>query len=84
MAYAPSLEEKKRQAALERKLAREKKVEDDLHIWQKDVVPNWKNVQTNPTLRRLWWAGIPTSLRATMWERAVGNPLALSKGRSPY
>ena len=36
----------------------------------------------NPALRKLWWGGIPTKLRACMWERAVGNALALSKGTS--
>jgi len=33
----------------------------------------------NPVLRKLWWSGIPTKLRASMWESAVGNALALSK-----
>lgn len=39
-------------------------------------------VNRNPNLRKLWWNGIPTKLRSTLWERAVGNPLALSKGRT--
>jgi len=36
-------------------------------------------VHKNPALRRLWWQGIPTKLRATMWQNAVGNDLALNK-----
>lgn len=44
-------------------------------------MPDWKVVFKNPQLRRLWWRGIPTKLRASMWEKAVGNPLALSKGK---
>jgi hypothetical protein len=34
----------------------------------------------NPELRKLWWRGIPSKLRAPLWESAVGNGLALSKG----
>ena len=42
----------------------------------------WTVVQRNPALRKLWWAGIPTKLRATMWQNAVGNTLVLSKGNA--
>ncbi|KAI0318992.1 rab-GTPase-TBC domain-containing protein [Amylostereum chailletii] len=79
MKQSRAAEEKRRKALQERRLARELKVEESLHIWEKEIVPNWKGVRENPALRRLWWAGIPTRLRATLWERAVGNPLALSK-----
>ncbi|TFY64498.1 hypothetical protein EVG20_g5923 [Dentipellis fragilis] len=73
-------EEKRRQALAERRLVREQKIEESLHRWEKDIMPDWKVVDKNPALRRLWWAGIPTKLRASLWERAVGNALALSKG----
>ncbi|KAA1467948.1 RabGAP/TBC [Dentipellis sp. KUC8613] len=72
-------EEKRRQALAERRLAREQKIEESLHRWEKEIVPDWKVVDKNPALRRLWWAGIPSKLRASLWERAVGNALALSK-----
>ncbi|KAJ7161433.1 rab-GTPase-TBC domain-containing protein [Mycena crocata] len=71
--------EKRRQALQDRRLAREKKIEDSLHMWEKEIVPDWKVVHKNPTLRKLWWEGIPTKLRASMWANAVGNALALSK-----
>lgn len=45
-------------------------------------MPDWRVVYKNPELRKLWWRGIPTKLRATLWEKAAGNPLALSKGTS--
>ncbi|KAF7307043.1 TBC1 domain family member 14 [Mycena indigotica] len=71
--------EKRRQALQDRRSAREKRIEDSLPIWEKEIVPNWKAVHKNPTLRKLWWQGIPSKLRASMWENAVGNPLALNK-----
>lgn len=71
--------EKRRKALQERRLLREKAIEDSLHIWEREIMPDWKVVFKNPQLRRLWWRGIPTKLRASLWEKAVGNPLALSK-----
>ena len=76
-----SAEEKRRQALQERRLARERRIEESLSIWQREIVPDWTIVHRNAQLRRLWWQGIPTKLRATMWQSAIGNPLALSKGR---
>ena len=49
-------------------------------LWEREIVPDWTVVQRNSQLRRLWWQGIPTKRRATMWQNAIGNPLALSKG----
>lgn len=61
-------------------MEREKRIEDSLQRWEGEIVPDWKVVHTNPALRRLWWQGIPSKLRGQMWEKAVGNALALSKG----
>jgi TBC1 domain family member 14 len=77
---ASSKEDKRRKALQTRRLTRELQVEQSLHIWEKEILPDWKVVHRNPAMRKLWWAGIPTRLRSTMWERAVGNALALSKG----
>ncbi|KAF6766680.1 rab-GTPase-TBC domain-containing protein [Ephemerocybe angulata] len=71
--------EKRRKALQDRRLVREKAIEESLHIWEREIVPDWKVVFKNPQLRKLWWRGIPTKLRASMWEKAAGNPLALSK-----
>jgi hypothetical protein len=75
------LEEKRRKALQERRLARELKIEHSIYTWEKEILPDWRVVHKNPNLRRLWWDGIPTKLRASMWQQAVGNALALSKGR---
>lgn len=73
-------EEKRRKALQERRLARERRIEESLGIWEREIVPDWTVVHRDSHLRRLWWQGIPTKLRAPMWQAAVGNPLALSKG----
>ncbi|KAH0591055.1 hypothetical protein H2248_001163 [Termitomyces sp. 'cryptogamus'] len=71
--------ERKRKALQERRLTREKSIEESLHIWEKEIVPDWRVVYKNTSLRKLWWKGIPSKLRASMWECAVGNSLSLSK-----
>jgi hypothetical protein len=73
-------EEKRRKAAEDRRVAREKAVEENMGLWQQEIVPDWRVVTKNPRLRRMWWAGVPTALRTTVWERVVGNPLTLKKG----
>ncbi|KAI0785499.1 RabGAP/TBC [Irpex lacteus] len=72
-------EEKRRKALQDRRYARERRIEDSLVHWEREILPNWKVVHKDPRLRKLWWQGIPTKLRATMWQNAVGNSLALSK-----
>ncbi|KAF8482040.1 rab-GTPase-TBC domain-containing protein [Russula ochroleuca] len=79
MKRSRAAEEKRRKALQDRRIARELQVEQSLHIWEKEILPDWKIVHRNPAMRKRWWAGIPTKLRATMWERAVGNSLALSQ-----
>ncbi len=73
-------EDKRRKALQERRFARERRIDDSLVQWERDIVPDWRVVNKDHTLRKVWWQGIPTKLRATMWQNAVGNELALSKG----
>ena len=61
-------------------MARERRIEESIGIWEREIVPDWTVVHRNSQLRRLWWQGIPTKLRAPMWQAAIGNPLALSRG----
>jgi TBC1 domain family member 14 len=72
--------ENRRKALQERRLSREKVINDSLNTWEKEILPNWRVVYRNPELRKLWWRGIPAKLRAPLWENVVGNELALSKG----
>ncbi|KAM5532233.1 hypothetical protein V8D89_014072 [Ganoderma adspersum] len=79
MKRSRAAEEKRRNALQERRYARERRIEESIGVWEREIVPDWTVVQRNAQLRRLWWHGIPTKLRASMWQNAVGNPLALSK-----
>lgn len=44
------------------------------------MLPNWDQVIREPRTRELWWRGVAPGSRAKVWERAVGNDLALTDG----
>ncbi|KAL4874647.1 hypothetical protein BJY04DRAFT_203458 [Aspergillus karnatakaensis] len=47
-------------------------------IWDDYVYPNWAQAVGETRTRELWWRGIPSRIRGSTWERAIGNELALS------
>lgn len=49
-----------------------------LHIWEEHVLPNWDQVIREPRTRELWWRGVAPKSRAQVWQRAIGNELALT------
>ncbi|CAE7134799.1 unnamed protein product [Rhizoctonia solani] len=79
MERSRAAERQKKHELEQRRLARERAVEDSLHVWQRQVVPNWKDAIRKPHIRQMWWRGIPTRLRGEMWIKAIGNGLAISK-----
>lgn len=77
--YSP--EEHKKKVRQERRLARERMVEESMTIWEQQILPDWKSAVRDAKLRKMWWNGVPPKLRGLVWEKTVGNALALGKGR---
>ena len=50
-----------------------------LRIWEEHVLPNWDQVIREPRTRELWWRGVAPRSRAKVWEKAIGNELALTE-----
>ena len=76
-----SMEAERRKAA---KKADHQCAKDDtksalLRIWEEHVLPNWDQVIREPRTRELWWRGISPRSRAQVWQRAIGNDLALTE-----
>ncbi|KAL8931943.1 MAG: hypothetical protein Q9211_006632 [Gyalolechia sp. 1 TL-2023] len=76
-----SLEAERKKAA---RAAVQKCSEDDskvalLRIWEEHVLPNWDQATREPRTRELWWRGIAPRSRAEVWQKAVGNNLALTE-----
>lgn len=50
-----------------------------LRIWEEHVLPNWDQVIREPRTRELWWRGVAPRSRAQVWEKTIGNDLALTE-----
>ena len=50
-----------------------------LRIWEEHVLPNWDQVIREPRTRELWWRGVAPKSRARVWQKAIGNELALTE-----
>ena len=74
------LESQKLKHRMECRRAREEAVERSLETWERMVLPDLKKAIKDTQVRKLWWGGIPPKLRPQLWQWAVGNALALSKG----
>ncbi|KAF8602274.1 RabGAP/TBC [Ceratobasidium sp. AG-I] len=72
-------ERRKKQEIEERRLARERAVEDSIYVWKREILPNWREALRRPELRAMWWRGVPTKLRGQIWVAAIGNGLAIDK-----
>ncbi|CCA67166.1 hypothetical protein PIIN_00998 [Serendipita indica DSM 11827] len=72
-------EEKRKQELARKRQARERMIEESMPIWQNEIMPNFRKVRRDLNLRRIWWRGIPPKLRGDLWEKAIGNPLQMSK-----
>lgn len=48
-------------------------------IWEEYVYPNWDQAISENRTRELWWRGVSPRCRGVIWERAIGNELALSE-----
>ena len=43
------------------------------------MLPNWDQATREPRTRELWWRGIAPRSRAQVWQKAIGNDLALTE-----
>ncbi|KAK2755547.1 hypothetical protein FQN54_006487 [Arachnomyces sp. PD_36] len=48
-------------------------------IWEEHVFPDWDRVVAEPRTRELWWRGVSPRSRGAVWQRAIGNELALTE-----
>ncbi|KAF3315477.1 hypothetical protein TWF173_003396 [Orbilia oligospora] len=67
--------EKERQEIATREIAREAV----FRAWDDRIVPNWNQAILEQNTRELWWAGVSPKSRGTVWQRAIGNALAVTE-----
>ncbi|KAI9683333.1 MAG: hypothetical protein M1829_005403 [Trizodia sp. TS-e1964] len=80
-----SLEAEKKRELKERREAeaRDATKTHILRIWDDHILPHWDRVICQPRTRELWWRGIAPRSRGTVWQRAIGNELALTHASYP-
>lgn len=48
-------------------------------IWEKEILPDWDQTKSTARAREVWTEGIPPKVRLTVWKRAVGNKIMITK-----
>eukprot|EP00727_Mastigamoeba_balamuthi_P008251 m51a1_g4048 hypothetical protein (348) ;mRNA; f:692592-694094 len=66
------------EAALqEARSRREKHMEESLPQW-KEIVANWDKHKDKDRTKKLWWMGLPPSMRGTLWTLVLPNELNIT------
>ncbi|OXV12052.1 hypothetical protein Egran_00185 [Elaphomyces granulatus] len=79
MAQARESESRKAARAVSAQCGRDNMRETLQRIWEEYVYPNWDQAISENRTRELWWRGVSPRCRGPIWERAIGNELALSE-----
>jgi hypothetical protein len=48
-------------------------------LWEESVWPDWDRMTSDRSTRELWWRGVSPKVRGQVWQRAIGNQLALTE-----
>ncbi|UZJ52313.1 hypothetical protein CBS101457_001633 [Exobasidium rhododendri] len=73
MKLSKEVERKKQQESEEKKQSRDLEVQESMKVWDKDILPSWTRARREVKLRKLWWKGIPSSIRGRLWALSCGN-----------
>jgi hypothetical protein len=88
------LEEKRQSIREQRRAAKEKRLAEDMAIWEAEILDPalshglnggdaWASrIRQNSKLRAMWFRGVPSHFRGRAWSLAIGNDLTLSKGKA--
>lgn len=56
----------------------EERMLSSIKVWSDEVIPNFEQIRNTKKVKELWSYGLPTNLRGTIWNLAIGNQLNLS------
>lgn len=73
MKLSRELEIKKQQEVEERRQLKDVELQENMKVWERDILPSWTRARREVKLRKLWWKGIPPSIRGRLWAMACGN-----------
>lgn len=73
MKLSKEKEEKKQQDLEDKRRQKDAELQENMKVWEKDILPSWTRARREVHLRKLWWKGIPPSIRGRLWALACGN-----------
>jgi hypothetical protein len=78
---AASLEaERKREAKLQMRQCKQNDTREGLNrIWEAFAASESDTTSSDESIRELWWRGVSPKVRGRVWQRAIGNQLALTE-----
>lgn len=78
MAASAKADERREAARRVKTESRDNNADSLMHMWEKDIVPRWKDAVRERRTREMWWKGIAPRSRGVVWTRAIGNELGIS------
>ncbi|KAI8051910.1 rab-GTPase-TBC domain-containing protein [Gilbertella persicaria] len=79
MRKAKKLEARKKKESYRKKEEKDKKINHAQHVWENDIIPNWKTRAGDKRTLILWTQGIPPRCRKKIWKLKIGNTLNITK-----
>ena len=79
MTQSAEADRRREAAKRSRSECRDTAVDGLMQIWEKDVLPRWKEAIRERRTRELWWQGVAPRSRGSVWTRAIGNELGLTE-----
>ncbi|KAG5934894.1 hypothetical protein E4U53_000585 [Claviceps sorghi] len=78
MAASAKADERREAARRSRAVSKDNTADSLMHIWENDIIPRWNDAIRERRTRDMWWHGVASRSRGTVWTRAIGNELGLT------
>ena len=78
MAAAIETERRREEKMYQQRTAKDTTREALTQVWSQYVADSRDALDTDDAIKDLWWQGVTSKLRGKIWQRAIGNQLALT------
>ncbi|KAG6008098.1 hypothetical protein E4U21_004980 [Claviceps maximensis] len=79
MAASAKADERREAARRSNAVSKDNTADSLMHIWENDIIPRWNDAIRERRTRDMWWRGVASRSRGTVWTRAIGNELGLTE-----
>ncbi|GAB6023284.1 hypothetical protein CHUAL_008095 [Chamberlinius hualienensis] len=62
----------------QQQLRHEEQLSQAAKWWNTEVLPSWETAKNCRKAKKMWWQGIPPSVRGKVWQLAIGNDLHIT------